>query len=384
MRKIKTSDLKEGMKFDKPVYIDGNNLLVPPNIPIKQKDIERLIRWEILEVETEGEVIEEKKIDLNIPFEEFSESMTGRERDSFVIYLNFVERIEDIFDDIAKQDKGLRQAVHTKIDDLVKDILDEMNQQDHDLIQYILLGSKNEVKLSTSSLNCALLSGVIGQNCKLIHFRLLQLVTGAMLHDIGMVRVPDEIVNKKEKLVKDEYNTLRMHTIHSYKIILQELSYPEDVAAIALYHHEKWDGTGYPKQLKGDQIPLAARIVAVTDAYEAMVNERPYRSALIGYNAMKNMLSDNGTHFDPGILKVFLKCIGIYPIGSYVLLNDSHIGKVIEVNSMAPMRPKVQILYEKSGEKLLNKETIDLMDNGDLFIIRAIDPKEIGEDAEQA
>jgi HD-GYP domain-containing protein (c-di-GMP phosphodiesterase class II) len=377
MRKIKTNDLKEGMKFDKPVYIDGNNLFVPPNIPIKQKDIERLIRWEILEVETDGEIIEGKKDDLSIDFQQYTETMTSGERDSLETYINFVERVEEIFGEIEKKDKSVLQTVHEKIDDLVKDILDEMNKRAYELIQYVLLGTKNESKLSTSSLNCALLSTIIGQNSKYIHFRLLQLITGALLHDIGMVRVPDEILNKKDKLISDEVNTMRMHTIHSYQIILQELKYPEDVAGIALYHHEKWNGTGYPKRLKGDQIPLSARIVAVADAYEAMVSERAYRSAFIGYTAMKNILSDNGIHFDPGILKIFLKCIGIYPIGSYVLLNNSIIGRVIEVNKAAPMRPKIQLLYDESGAKLHNVENVNLMEKTDIFIIKAINVKDI-------
>ena len=141
-----------------------------------------------------------------------------------------------------------------------------------------------------------------------------------------MVKVPKAILRKKEKLSPEELNQIRTHPIHSYRVISKELKYPEEIGVIALQHHERWDGQGYPRHLRGEDINLAARIVAVADAYIAMINERPHRNSMIGYSAMKNVLSDNGRHFDPRVLKAFLESMGIYPIGSIVQLNNSAIG----------------------------------------------------------
>ena len=98
---------------------------------------------------------------------------------------------------------------------------------------------------------------------------------------------------------------------------------------------------------------------------------------MIGYNAMKAILSDNGTHFDPGIVKVFLRSIGIYPLGSIVRLNDKSVGKVIGINGKAPLRPRLQLLISKTGEKVENGNEMDLFRQNNLFIVKAMDPKQL-------
>ncbi|HYW83169.1 MAG TPA: HD domain-containing phosphohydrolase, partial [Spirochaetia bacterium] len=140
-------------------------------------------------------------------------------------------------------------------------------------------------------------------------------------------------------------------------------------------HHERWDGQGYPRKLKGEDINLAARIVAVADSYIAMINNRPHRNSMIGYSAMKNVLSDNGRHFDPKILKVFLESMGIYPIGSIVQLNNSAIGRVVQTHSEAPLRPTVELIIDEYGNKLGEREVIDLLAKKGTFIVKAVDAK---------
>ena len=130
-----------------------------------------------------------------------------------------------------------------------------------------------------------------------------------------------------------------------------------------------------PKQLKKDAIPLFARIVAVADSYVAMVKERPYRSHMIGYDAIKTIISDNFKRFDPNVVKAFLNGMGIYPIGSIVLLNNGAIGRVVEINGEAPLRPKLEIIIDETGDKLQEGRKFDLLKSGDNFIVRAIDKK---------
>jgi HD-GYP domain-containing protein (c-di-GMP phosphodiesterase class II) len=374
--KIKISDLKEGMKFDKPVYIDGNNLLVPPNIPIKQKDIDRLVRWEIDEVETEGNIINEISppidfSDIEIQINNSVLNLDGKQSE-------WVHQITDVFENIRKKRVSMSETNHQMIESITKELIDEIDEHPQVVINNIIHTKKNTVMLPLSALNCASIAAIIAKNNKIPQFRIMQIITASLLHDTGMLRMPEEIINKEGKLTPDELNKIRRHPFHSYQIVMQELKYHEDIGIMVLYHHEKWDGNGYPKSIKGDTIPLGARIIAVADAYEAMLNRRPYRDALIGYNAMKNILSDNGTHFDPDILKSFLQCFGIYPIGSYVLLNNSMVGLVIGVNSNAPMRPRLKLLYDHNGNKVTESNDVDLLENEKLFIVKAINPKEIG------
>ena len=210
--------------------------------------------------------------------------------------------------------------------------------------------------------------------------RLRTLVTGALLHDIGMVKVPDAILNKKSDLTPEDVKRIRTHTLYSYQIISKQLEYPEEVGMVALQHHERWDGKGYPRALSGRGIAVEARIASVTDAFEAMVREKPYRSSMIGYTAMRQLLNDNSRRFDSEILKVFIKSIGIYPVGSFVLLNNGIVGRVIKVNVGAPLRPAIKLLVDAQGQKHLGDdgEIVDLLKDQDLFIARAIDPKALG------
>jgi HD-GYP domain-containing protein (c-di-GMP phosphodiesterase class II) len=156
------------------------------------------------------------------------------------------------------------------------------------------------------------------------------------------------------------------------------MKYPEEIGVIALQHHERWDGQGYPRKLRGEDINLAARIVAVADAYIAMINDRPHRDSMIGYSAMKTILNDNGRAFDPKILKVFIESMGIYPIGSIVQLNNSAIGRVVQIHADAPLRPSVELIIDEFGNRRGEREVVDLLARKETFIVKAVDPKSLG------
>jgi len=378
MKTIKVSDLHPGMKFDQPVFIEGDNVLVPAGVAIKDKDIERLSRWDIDEVFTEGEQIVEAATEAAAKLKESPTWLPPREEKYLKIYRGAVEKVDAIFQDIADG----TYLNHEPIDSLVKEMLDVLRQSKNEMIQLILLGEWVERRLSVSAVNCMIISAVIGYTMRLASHRLLQLATGALMHDVGMLKVEKDILEKQGKLSSEELTQIRTHPVMGYQIISKEMKYPEEIALVALQHHEHWDGRGYPRSLKGEDITLFARVVTVADAYEAMVSERPYRNSMIGYNAMKNVLSDNGRHFDPQVLKAFLESMGVFPIGSIVQLNNSSIGRVSANHAEAPLRPKVELLIDEVGTQIEGTEVLDLLNKKNLFIVKAIDPKMIGEGEE--
>ena len=163
------------------------------------------------------------------------------------------------------------------------------------------------------------------------------------------------------------------HPFQSYKIIYRELKCFEGVAQISLQHHESWNGEGYPKGISKTAIELEARIIAAADAFCAMVSERPYRGALEGHQAMKNLLANNMLRFDPDIVKLFVQIMGMYPIGSLVELNNGAIARVIEHWEAAPLlKPRVRILAHPSGDLCTPSETVDLLQEKGLFIKKAL------------
>jgi len=211
--------------------------------------------------------------------------------------------------------------------------------------------------------------------------RILSLVTAGLLHDVGMMRVNPEIVNKQGKLTPEERRQIQTHPVHSYRIIPRELGFGEEVGLPALQHQERWDGAGYPRKLARDAIRLEARIITVADSFVAMVSNKPYRTSMIGYTAIRNLLSDNGTRFDPQVLKIFIQVLGIYPIGSIVLLSDSSVCRVVENKSAAPLKPRVKVIIDAEGHEFIEDDgpEVDLAQNKQLFIAKAVDANSLAD-----
>ncbi|HYF81053.1 MAG TPA: HD-GYP domain-containing protein [Symbiobacteriaceae bacterium] len=127
----------------------------------------------------------------------------------------------------------------------------------------------------------------------------------SVLHDVGKIAVPDQILNKPGPLTAEEFQVMQSHTTRGYELVLRT-DVPADIAAVVRSHHERWDGTGYPDRLQAEAIPLAARVLAVADAFDAMTSDRPYRAALSPAEARQRIIAGSGSQFDPAIVEVFL------------------------------------------------------------------------------
>ncbi|MDR1248153.1 MAG: HD-GYP domain-containing protein [Treponema sp.] len=294
-------------------------------------------------------------------------------------YVGMVSAMDRIFKAIAR--KGSSEA--RVVDDIVQQILTAVRDKSGGFINYILGGEVRRFELAKNAVNTAILSAYIALEMKFPSHRILQTITGALLHDAGMLRLPQELVKKTGALSAEELRRMQTHTLYSYRIVHEELRYPPEMGALVLQHHENWDGSGYPQGIAGEEIHFGARIVSVCDAFEAMVSEKPYRNSLLGYQAMKNIMADNARRFAPEELKAFIVIMGIYPIGSIVLLNNGSIARVAKVRKDAPLRPVVATLADPSGKVFQpdQGEKIDLRLNKTLYIVRAINPGELTKDA---
>lgn len=402
MKKIPITNLRPGLTFSEPVYIEGNNLLVPAGVAIRKKDIERLQSWGIVTVETEGEALGIERVPKSHR-EETNPAKDGKTPDvpvqdgpefrkkpnsntlslvevqenkgAYRSYLDLIERLDVVFGNIAS---GVSVEARA-IDDIAIRMIQAVRDQRDSIIGFILGGEVAGHEMAKSSVNAAILSALIAQEMKIPNHKVMLIITGALLHDVGMFRLPKEILDKKGGLSEVEFQRMQAHPLYTHKIVSKELLYPEDVGLIVLQHHERWDGEGYPRRLSGTAIDIGARIVSVADAFEAMVSQKPYRNSMMGYQAMKNLLSDNSRRFDPDVLKAFIQTMGIYPIGSIIFLNNGALGRVIEVHGDAPLRPKIRILVDEFGKVFRQDEgdIIDLLTEKSLFIAKAVDPKEL-------
>ena len=374
MKSIKVSDLRAGLRFDKPVYVDEQNLFVPENIEIKQRDIDRLLKWNVELVHTDGKPLKELPSANKNAFLQKAFS-TPDQQAVIEAYGKIATEVQEVFERI----RSGTAVKAVEVDDIIDRLLRLLDMRRNEVIQLVLYGLQGESGFIENSMNCAILASLIGRNLNMVQHRLIQLVTSSLLHDVGMIRIPASIRNKSGELTADELRAVQEHPVMSYRIITREMKFADEIGIAALQHQERWDGQGYPRQLSGRNINAMARVIAVVDAFEAMVSKRPYRGAMIGYAAMRAILSDNGRRFDPDVLKIFIRTMGIYPIGSIVLLKDGRVGRVVEINGSAPVRPHVKIMIDHTGREFQKDEgaIVDLVQDKDLFIARAVDPKEL-------
>lgn len=367
MNYIRVEDLKAGQTFTHPVYIEDDTVFIPAGVPIREKDLERLKNWKVEEVETEGSV---RDVD---EFGSAPENMWGLPADEelFVFYNDTIDKTDDMLARI----RNLDRVTEKEIESIVSSIVEKVEEKKVDAVRLVLTNSSNAKSYAKSAVNCGLLSVTVGLALNRPRHKIYQLCSGTLLHDVGMQRVPQEIVEQDRALEAQELKTLKTHPVYSYRIINKELQLSEEIAQIALQHHERWDGEGYPQGLAGSNILFEARIVSIVDAFEAMVSERPWRNSMIGYEAMRAILSDNQRRFDPEIVKIFIRAMGLYPVGSLVLLSDGSIGRVISSQEEAPLRPEVIILINSVGREYKGDTgpVIDLLSNRNLFIARALD-----------
>ncbi len=192
-----------------------------------------------------------------------------------------------LFDNLQDSNKELIQAYDATIEGWSR----AMDLRDHETEGHTL-------RVTEMALRLAVLMGI--SDAEQVHIR-----RGALLHDIGKLGVPDSILLKPDKLTAEEWVIMRQHPTHAYEM-LSSVEYLKPALDIPYCHHEKWDGTGYPRGLKGEQIPLTARIFAVVDVWDALRSDRPYRASWSVEQTRKHILEQSGKHFDPGVIDIFL------------------------------------------------------------------------------
>ena len=199
------------------------------------------------------------------------------------------------------------------------------------------------------SLRVAILSLVFGRQLGLTDEELEQLGLGALLLDLGKMKIPSEILNKPAPLLADDMNLARQHVPWGIEIIEKTQHLPATVMEIIRRHHERFDGSGYLDKLKGDAIGLAGLIAGMVDYYDAVTSDRVYRAGISSHVALKKMYEWRGTQFHPELVEKFIQCLGIYPIGSVVELNTGEIGVVVALNRSHRLRPRV-ILVQRADK----------------------------------
>ncbi len=181
-----------------------------------------------------------------------------------------------------------------------------------------------------------------------------------LLHDLGKVAIPPEILNKPGKLTEDEYRQVREHPVAGFEALGKWPDVPESARDVCLHHHERYDGNGYPHGLKGDQIGRHARMGAICDVYDAITSNRPYKAGWCPAESLRRMAAwTKEGHFDPVMFAAFVKCMGIYPVGTLLRLKSSRLGVVVD-NSKSLLKPIVKVFFSAKSMSYILPEDVDL------------------------
>ncbi len=383
LNKINVEDIKTKAE-KKDIYLYNDFLASTGYIDIKPDDIQRLQKWDLNEVFVEDTT--SLDIEVSADFDKFLREYKVFKK----IYLNIVKKVKNNLGGY----KSNNLVNVNELNEIIDEILDIVNRNLGSVLQLLNLSNLPKVdEYYIRSLNVSLISMIIGRAMKFSENRVKKLGVGAMLYDIGLVKVPDKILDKIGRFTTEEYSEVKKHTVYGYKIMKTSFRFEEDLAMISLMHHEYFNGKGYPRGLSGNQINLYSKIVTIAHSVEKMMkpirisssksksndhkstfslmleksNENKKRDISL-YDAVKDIIHGANTKYDPNISKTFVSIFTVYPIGSIVLLNDKRKGMVFATNPNFPIRPIIKILSNENGEFINDGETINLLETNQLFI----------------
>ncbi|HHT9135928.1 MAG TPA: HD-GYP domain-containing protein [Candidatus Wunengus sp. YC60] len=222
-------------------------------------------------------------------------------------------------------------------------------------------------------INVAIFAIKIGEGLGYKRDQLVELGIAALIHDIGMCKISDEVVNKEGVLTNEEYALIKKHPQFGYNIVLNAMGEKYKwLAEVISQEQEREGGQGYPRGLQGKEIHEYAKVIGLVDVYEALSHPRPQRKRFLPYEATKVIVNSSKNMFPQKLIKVLLTKLSCFPIGSYVVLNSKAIGKVVETNEASPLRPVIEMLYDSMGKKLAEKKIVKLQDTPLLYIIDSV------------
>lgn len=372
-RKVGTITFSRGIteaEIRKFCWLFGTFDFRPPN-PFEGFESEiRRAQLSYLQVE----VLEEKK-----ETEALGDFFKGSKELAKKTYLDSVAAISEVMESVK-----LRQAVSFKrAKRVVQSMIDLIMQEDSTLLGLTNLRCHDEYTYN-HSVNVCILALAMGQRLGYSKQRLSELGMAALFHDLGKSHIPLEILNKPSEFTEEEWAIMRRHPIFSVKELLRLKGIDEMAIRVmigAFEHHLNYDLSGYPKLATKRRLSLSGRIISIVDCYDALTASRVYRR--IAYSpekALQMMLDQAGKAFDPVLLKLFVNAIGVYPIGTLVLLNTDQIGAVVSTNPNPDMgdRPKIKVILDQSGKEsdgpLLDLSGQDEAGRYPYEIVKTIDP----------
>lgn len=402
MNTLETSALKKDMSFTGDLYIDSTFLFLPRNADLNEQQIKALEKWQFTTLLCEGDV------DLGGNFSTGVD--LGETENTSLSEINKDDSSTKINDSIKKAIENSKKTVTGNSDkarmEMVEEVYKEylnyiesvfthyathkkINQEDlEESVQELCIFTKEHRRyilrvnptveetgknfLIVHTMRTTVLALAIGFQLHLPLSKMIELGVTCIIHEIGMLKLPPQLYMSKGLLTPGEKAQISKHTVLGYTIA-KELNFPLSMQLGILEHHEKENGTGYPRKLTGDQISSMGKIISVACSYEAMTSPRAFRKGKDSYDSITELIKNEKHAYDTTVLKGLLYALSLYPIGSYVYLSNRKIAEVIDSNPDEPKNPVVQMLTEFENDG--SQKIIQTGKDG-ITVLRVLSPQE--------
>ncbi|MGI6552348.1 MAG: HD-GYP domain-containing protein [Bacillota bacterium] len=355
--------VRPGMRVAKAVYTSEGRILLNKGAVVKPRYIRHLRNFGITALYIENSLLSD------VPFSDVVDEVTRAET---------VKAVRNFFLDVQNSHGG-RAVVSTQgLRKAVNNIIDELLDQRQLMINLQDIRSMDGYTFA-HSVNVCILALITGIALGLKRPQLYQLGLGALMHDIGKIFIPLGILNKKGKLTQEEMAVIREHPGKGFAVLRRQEEVSLVSALVALEHHEKYNGSGYPHSLQGNEIHLFSRIVGVVDVYDALTADRVYRKAYQPNEAYEYLAASGGGDFDFQVVNAFLRHVAAYPVGTWVKMSSGEIGVVVGNRPGFSTRPSVRIVFDREGKALPVPSQLELVRETTLMIERVVPLAEIEE-----
>lgn len=353
-------DLKPGMVLAKDVYTEEGQVLLRAGTVLNPKYTQRMEQFKI-----EVAWVKETLPDGTNP-EEYQ--LIQEEQEAREAYVEAVDVIKQVMTDVRMGEALDVPTMKETVSGLCSVLL-----KNESLLRHV-----DEIHLYDDytfahSVQVCVFTLIIGKALNYSEQRLIDVGTGGLLHDIGKTKLPVELLNVPRKYTPEEYEIVKDHARLGEELLVESGDVSEIAIRMAGEHHERFNGSGYYKGLKGEEIHPFSQITALADVYDAMTTTRAYRPSLLPQQATEFLLTSCGTCFNPEVCSLFVKHVAIFPQGTIVQLTNGLLAKILQIDERCPTRPVVGIIREEESKII---EVIDLRYRNDLLIARHVLPSE--------
>jgi len=352
MRVVSVSSLKGNEILGKQIYDDAGRVLLRVGVELKPFYIEKIKELGILSVYIDDDISK------NVVIEE-SISEKTRQMSKHAV--------KQMIDTYCREGKTDNSSVMHSVNSVIEDIL-----SNKDVLINVADISASDNNIYSHSVNVCVLATIIGTHMGYNMSKLKDVATGAILHDIGIIKIMNDKKLLSEFKIKEELDKYieLMHPKVGYDFLGEQRVWSAYVKVAALMHHEKEDGSGYPLKLKGDEINEVAKIVAICDVFDNLISGRGAGEPKTVYEVIEYLIGMSNIYFDAKIVRKFAMNIAAFPTGSGIILNTNEKGLVVKQNNSMPMRPVIKILYDKTGNLLSEPYEVDLLKELTVFITK--------------